>query len=178
MSAIVTNSDSNYFIQIAQFTDIKDIARVHVNSWCETYEGIVAKTYLESLKYTDRERMWEMLIPRKKGHGGTLVIKDPNGEVVGFCDFGPAREHEHGIDSEVYAIYLLKKVQGKGLGKLLLYKAFELLKDQGFRSVYLWILKDNPTKYFYEKLGGEYLKYTTVNIGEQQLAEELYCWDL
>lgn len=177
MSVDVANSNSNFFIQFAQFNDIKDIARVHVNSWCETYVDIVDKTYLEAQKYTDRERMWEMLIPRKKGHGGTLVIKDSHGEVVGFCDFGPAREHEHGFDSEIYAIYLLKKVQKQGLGRDLLNKTIEVLKLQGFKSMYLWVLKDNPTKLFYERLGGEYLKSTIVNIGGQDLSEDLYFWD-
>ena len=173
----LSSSASNYFIQSAQFTDIKEIARVHVNSWCEAYDGIIAKTYLESLKYTDKEIMWEQFIPRRAGHGGTLVVKTSNGEVVGFCDFGPAREHEHGFDSEIYAIYLLKKLHGRGLGTELLQKTFQKLKEDGYCSTYLWVLKENPTKEFYQKHEGLYLKSTTVKIGDESHIEDLYYWE-
>ncbi len=176
MKVEASNLETKFYIQAAQFTDIKEIARVHVNSWCETYASILPQSYLESLKYTDKEQVWERFIPRRKGMGGTLVAKNQDGEVVGFCDFGPAREHEHGFDSEIYALYLLKDYQGLGVGKNLLTQSFEKLKCQEYKSAYLWVLKDNPCKDFYIKSGGEYQRDTTIQIGEESYQEELYSW--
>ncbi|MEE3079722.1 MAG: GNAT family N-acetyltransferase [Bdellovibrionota bacterium] len=173
-----SSPETNFFIQSAQFTDIKEIARVHVNSWCESYDGIISKKYLESLKYTDKETMWEQFIPRRPGHGGTLVVKTSDGEVIGFSDFGPAREHEHGFDSEIYAFYLLKKYHGKGLGRELLKRTFQKLKEDGYSTSYLWVFKENPSKGFYEKLDGTYLKSMSIQVGEESHIEDLYYWDL
>lgn len=165
-------------IREVELKDIKDLARVHVDCWCETYQGIIPNTYLESLKYTDRQVMWEKLIPRRPELGATFVVEDTNGDVVGFADCGPAREHEHGFAGELYAIYLLKRFQGNGHGKELIEKVKETFKRLGHDSFYLWVLKDNPTKKFYEKAGGIYLKSQPIDIGGKELIEDLFYWEL
>lgn len=159
-------------------SDIKSLARVHVDSWCETYQDIIPKVYLESLKYTDKQSMWEKLIPRRPENGGTLVVLDDEANVIGFCDFGPAREHEHGIKGEIYAIYLLKRFQGKGYGRALINAVKEEFSKRRITDFYLWVLKDNPTKEFYKHLGGEYIKSAAIEVGGTELVEELYLFEI
>lgn len=164
-------------IREVELKDLKSLARVHVDCWCETYKGIVPDSYLDSLKYTDRQIMWEKLLPRRPEHGATFVIEE-SGDIVGFADCGPAREHEHGFSGELYAIYLLKRSQGNGYGKELLESVKTVFKKLGHDSFYLWVLRDNPTKEFYEKSGGVYLKSQPIDIGGTELIEDLYYWEI
>jgi len=165
-------------IRNVELGDLKSLARVHVDCWCETYSGIVPEAYLDSLKYTDRQVMWEKLLPRRPEHGATFVIEGSEGDIIGFADCGPAREHEHGFSGELYAIYLLSRYQGNGHGRDLIYKVMETFKNLGHDSFYLWVLRDNPTKNFYEKVGGTYLKSQPIDIGGVELIEDLYYWEL
>ena len=159
--------------------DIKSLARVHVDCWWETYRNIISESYLQNLKYTDRQEMWEKLIPRRPEDGGTLVVfSEEENDVVGFCDFGKAREHEHGFGGEVYALYLLRRYQGNGIGRKLLERVKEEFKKRRVDSFYLWVLKDNPTKGFYEKVGGKFLKSQPLEMDECEHIEELFYWDL
>ncbi len=165
-------------IRLVEQQDIKSLARVHVDCWCETYRGIVPEEYLHSLKYRDRQAMWEKLLPRRVRSGATYVVIGEEDDVVGFADCGPAREHEHGISGELYAIYLLKRYQGRGLGLELFESIKRSFAKLGHDSFYLWVLRDNPTKRFYEKVGGKYLKSQPVDIGGVELIEDLYYWEL
>lgn len=165
-------------IRYATSADVKSLARVHVDSWWETYKNIIPESFLHTLKYTDRQHMWEKLIPRRVEQGCTLIVPDENDDVVGFADIGPAREHEHGLEGEVYAIYLLRRYHGSGIGRRLFELIIEEFKKRRINSFYLWVLKDNPTKGFYEKLGGRYLKSQPIDIGGDEFIEDLYFWEL
>lgn len=165
-------------IRRATLSDIASIARVHVDSWCETYKNIIPQSYLESLKYVDRAQMWAKHIPRKDKKAGTFVVTGSDGDVVGFCDFGPAREHEHGIGGEIYALYLIERYQKQGLGKALFEATINSFVKFGHRSFYLWVLADNKTRDFYLHMGGEYLKSQIVEIGGIHLKEDLIVFHL
>lgn len=165
-------------IRRATLSDIKSIARVHVDCWCETYHNILPQSYLESLKYNDRAQMWARHLPRKDKKSATYVLTGYDGDVVGFCDFGPAREHEHGIKGEIYAIYILQKFQKKGWGKKLFFVVRSLFLKNKISSFYLWVLSDNENRNFYLHMGGEYLKSQNIEIGGVSLKEDLIHFDL
>jgi GNAT superfamily N-acetyltransferase len=173
------DSHKTSLIRSVSSDDLKGLARVHVDSWCETYRDIIPKTFLESLKYTDKQEMWERLVPRRPEDGDTLIIYDhEENDVIGFADFGRAREHEHGFPGEIYALYLLKRFHGQGLGRELFEKVKETFREMKIDSFYLWVLEENPTKEFYKKAGGKFLKSQPVEIGGITLVEELYYWKL
>jgi len=48
----------------------------------------------------------------------------------------------------------LAEHQGSGLGKKLFLRAAGKLVRDGMDSIMLWVLADNPTRGFYEALGG------------------------
>lgn len=164
-------------IRRANLSDIKSIARVHVNCWCETYKNILPQSYLESLKYHDRAQMWAKHLPRKDKKAATLVLTGIDGDVVGFCDFGPAREHEHGISGEIYSIYILEKYQSQGWGRKFITLASNFFRECGINSFYLWVLDENTNREFYLHLGGKYLKSQDIEIGGKVLRESLIYFD-
>jgi len=165
-------------IRQATFEDIISLARVHVDSWWETYKNIVSESYLYSLKYSDGAQKWARFIPRKEKKPGTLVITGNDGDVIGFCDYGPAREHEHGIECEVYALYLLRKYHRQGIGQALFNSVKSEFKRLGVKSFYVCVLTANPFRDFYFKLGGEFIKSQQIDVGDRVLQEDLIYFEL
>lgn len=165
-------------IRRATLNDVKSIARVHVDCWCEGYHNILSQSYLESLKYNDRALMWSRHLPRKDKKSATYVLTGHDGDVVGFCDFGPAREHEHGFKGEIYAIYILQKFQKQGWGKKFFFVVRSFFLKNKISSFYLWVLSENENRNFYLHMGGEYLKSQYIEIGGVNLKEDLIFFNL
>ena len=90
---------------------------------------------------------------------------------------GREREQKGTYEGEIYAIYLLAEHQGKGWGKRLFQEAAERLVAEGMHSMMLWVLAENPTRGFYEALGGAALDAKDIEIGGATLVEVAYGWD-
>lgn len=158
----------NYKIRKAVNEDAKQIAVVHVNSWKTTYNGIVADAYLESLTYESKEKMWRTIDPDT-----VFVAENKDGQLVGFAGFGQERTGEYGFDGELYAIYLLKEVQGAGIGRRLVEAVADELMQKNYQSMLLWVMNANPSKGFYERFSPEKIAedvYTIEGTGHQETA--------
>lgn len=75
--------------------------------------------------------------------------------IVGFAATGPrdfsADESDVG---ELYAIYVLPNIQGRGVGRALMTETVDRLRSDGFGEAVLWVFEDNPrTRRFYEQTG-------------------------
>jgi hypothetical protein len=55
-------------------------------------------------------------------------------------------------------------------------RAAQDLAGRGFRSLIIWVLKDNPARGFYERLGGRLAAEKVVEIGGRQLVDVAYVW--
>ena len=61
-----------------------------------------------------------------------------------------------GFDGEIASIYLLRRVQRRGLGRRLMERLAEYLISVGCASAAVWVLRDSPkARGFYEALGAE-----------------------
>ena len=77
----------------------------------------------------------------------TFVLKNENDVVVGFC-----KVRKHDGYGEVNGMYVVKELQGRGLGKKLMQKAFEWLGAD--LKVRLKVVKYNYNAIeFYKKMG-------------------------
>lgn len=111
--------------------------------------------------------------PRSPPRG---VAEDEKGHVADFADGGPEREGDPEYKGELYAIYLLKESQGKGLGRLLTGAVARQNLQAGYASMLVWVLADNPSRSFYEHLGGKQVKAKQIEIGGAKLDEIAYGW--
>lgn len=160
-------------IRKATEKDAVDIARVHVESWRTTYKGIVPDLYLNNLSAEEREQNWLNGIKEN----GVYIAEDESAEIVGFATGGKERTGKYqAYDGELYAIYLLKTAQGKGLGRKLFEVIVDDLKKKGFNSMLIWALVENPACHFYEKLGGERIDTAEIEIGGKRLGEVAFGW--
>ena len=169
--------DVNVTIRAANPADAGPIARVHVDSWRTTYEGIVPAEYLASLSYRDRESMWHEALTTDRLATSIFIAETKDGDVVGFASAGPEREGNSTYQAELYTIYILQKHQNSGLGRRLVSTIARSLSANGFNSMLLWVLEDNhPACRFYESHGGKRVGRRTVTIRGANLQEVSYGW--
>ena len=110
-------------IRAATPADIAGLARVHVQSWRETYAGIIPRAFLDALSLESRQQQWQ----RTLEFGNAVFVAELADQIVGFASCGAARDE--GYDDEVYALYLLKSHHGQGIGKALFHAVLEALRS-------------------------------------------------
>ena len=168
-------------IREAQLEDVRAVSEVHVAAWKSTYAGLIPDTYLQTLSVEKRAEMWAGALRQreKDPRCKTLfVCEDAQGQIQGFAAGGLEREPECGYDAELYAIYLRRELQRSGAGRLLTQALARWLHSQGYRRMRVWVLEENPSRAFYENLGGTLLPETkTVEIGGKSCVECAYGWD-
>lgn len=165
------------FIRDARLSDVSAIAIVHVDTWLSTYRGVVPDQHLDGLSYERAERATRSRLSEPEDGAFTLVAELEKEGVVGFAAAGPAREPEAATTGEVYAVYVLARHQGQGIGRVLMQHAVKRLAAAGMRSMIVWVLKDNPARGFYARLGGSPKGTQRVTIGGCELKEIAYSWD-
>jgi len=162
-------------IRPAVVHDARAIAEVHVESWKSTYRGIFPEALLNDLSVDKRETSWRDLLAAPEPTATTLVACDA-GNVVGFASGGKERTCQLGCDGELYAIYLRQESQRKGLGALLVRQFAHELATRGFGSMAVWVIALNPSRRFYERLGGKVIGQQEIERGGQTFIEVAYGW--
>jgi GNAT superfamily N-acetyltransferase len=101
-----------------------------------------------------------------------------NGEhgPIGFADVGRARQGDWQCDAELYAIYVLKAFQRKGVGRRLFDLAVAAALARGMKSLCVIVLRDSPYRGFYEKLGGRQIFESAACSGDVEQAHVVYAW--
>jgi L-amino acid N-acyltransferase YncA len=164
-------------IRVARVEDAPGIGRVHVDSWRTTYKGIVSDEVLANLSYAQREQNAYQRLSNPPHKIYTYVAEDEQGQIVGFIVGGINRDTSSAYKSELYAIYTLQSVQGHGVGKRLTKALVKRLVEDELYSMLVWVLADNPSRGFYEALGGRYVSTKPIEIGGVILNEVSYGWE-
>ncbi|HAE0521154.1 TPA_asm: GNAT family N-acetyltransferase [Salmonella enterica subsp. enterica serovar Enteritidis str. P125109] len=152
-------------IREARLEDASTIARVHIDVWRETYQGIIPDSYLVQLSYAKRTKQWEQALIDQR-----VYIVELEDEVVGFAQGGPNRRDAR--EGELYAIYVLRASQGQGLGKALFQRIIEDLAE--YEAMQVSVLRDNPACQFYERFGGQVFEESMIERGGIELVQRVY----
>jgi ribosomal protein S18 acetylase RimI-like enzyme len=162
--------------------DIEGIAKVHVQGWRESYKDFLSPDALAGMSVEERMMMWQRALDRADPQAKLLVAETGEGEIVGFARGGPIRGKGPellGTEAEIFVIYLLDRVKRQGVGRRLMSGVFDHLRSQGFRSVGLWVLKENlPARRFYEALGGMPGPEQSFDLRGQMVTEIAYRFEL
>ena len=171
-----------YSIKEIEKNDIYDYMFVNTYAWNETYRGIVADEFLDKIKNELKQN-----VERLEKEFDKTKIEEPDykrfllyvhEEPVGVVAICNSREEKYPNSGELCSLYLLNKAKKKGYGKILFEKAKQELKNMGFNDMIIYCLKDNPTKTFYEHLGGEFVFEKVKNIGGKDLIENVYYYHI
>lgn len=162
-------------IRNATLTDAKGIAKVHVDSWKTTYKNIIPNDFLQKLSYEQRTNSWIKNISEENNY--VFVAENDQKEIVGFADCGKRESNHIEHSGDLTSIYILKEYQGQGIGKQLMHQLFIQFEKLGYNRVFVEVLEDNNTRYFYEYYGAKYLKSEKIKIAGANLNLLIYEWD-
>lgn len=154
--------------------DSAGIAKVQVDSWKSTYQGILSQEILDQLTYEKHEETWNKIFSTGKKEFN-FVAENEAGSIVAFIDGGKERTKDYSIEAELYALYILEDYQRKGVGSRLINQFVSAIKGSGFSSMMVWVFKDNPSRKFYEAFNPQLL--TTEYIEELGVDEVAYAWE-
>ncbi len=134
--------------------DADEIARVHVQSWNESFRGIVPDWSIDVHTFESRGVSWRNWL--KRARWTTYVAEDRDGIVAFACAYPDT--HEPGYDAYLNTLYVLQRAQRHGLASKLLNAIAKALLAQGHTSMWWLTLRENPACAFYERIGAKLLR--------------------
>lgn len=144
----------------------KDLSILRVlaeQTWPTAYGDIISAEQivfmLEKMYHKD-----ELLAQMQQGHT-FLIASELNAlaEDVGFAGFSAVDSETHTF--KLHKLYVLPKMQGRGVGKLLLDKVIDEVRQQGGKCLQLNVNRQNKAIDFYRKAGFEIKETVDLDIG-------------
>jgi ribosomal protein S18 acetylase RimI-like enzyme len=160
-------------VRPAAVRDARGIATLDVETWRAAYAGVLSTPYLVGLSERRREAGWRSVILHEPRD--VLVAADALGAIFGFGSCGPSRG-ERDFTGEVFTLYVGPDWQNRGIGRRLLMALFQRLVATGRPSAIVWVLRDNPSRFFYERLGGRQVAGKSLNVGGGWVEALAYGW--
>jgi GNAT superfamily N-acetyltransferase len=160
-------------IRPSQKNDIPAISRVYVQTWQETYLGVVPYGYLYAMSAPELEQ--EFFTEQHSKQAVSYVAEDA-GRIIGFISGGYERQGDTIYNGEIYALYVLKNCQRQGIGTKLVSALAARLNHFGIYSMLVWVLIQNPYRRFYEKLNGMYLRNHRMPFAGEVIDVAAYGW--
>jgi ribosomal protein S18 acetylase RimI-like enzyme len=143
-------------VRAALPADADAIATAHVAAWREAYQGLLPDAVLAGLSVASRSEQWRQTLTRAPATHSVFIAEAQSADIVGFISGGPRRAQGLAGDAEVYALYVRAAAQRQGLGRQLMRALGVALRERGFHSLGLWVLRENAAaRGFYARLGGE-----------------------
>jgi len=170
----------------ARVADAIAIGAVHVAAWRSTYPGILPDKFLAKLSVSRQAAYYEAAI--RGGTGVTVAtasgVDVPAGSqprIIGFSTAGRARNVEVAgkrlAEGEVETLYVLDDWRERGVGRKLMRASAGHLIEIGCKSAFVWVLRDNPSRWFYQRLGGKPAAEQTIQIAGETVAQTAFIWN-
>jgi len=166
--------DFKYRVKKATLNDVDVLGQIHAKSWQQAYKNIIPDSVLDNITTVKRVARFEKAMS-DSGEENYLFLLD--NKEIGFTSIGKSRDDDLSKDTgEIRGIYLEPDHWRKGYGSKLLNWAEAELKSRSYKSIALWVLKDNhQARKFYEK--HDYLKEgrsDIITIGGKELDKVRY----
>lgn len=164
-------------IRPAKDTDAFGIARVHVETWRETYPTLVPAPYLVNyLDITQVAAMWARRL-RDNRLGDQCFVAAEGEEVLGYALWGPIRAAEDSAyEAELYELYVGVDHQDQGLGRGLCRAIVRRIASHSMGSLLVEVLEGNPARFFYEAMGAKLVALKERPFAGTRLPTLIYGW--
>ncbi len=165
-------------IRAGSVADAAQIAAVQREGWFAAYAGIIPAEIIDRVTAPDdgarvrqsfRTRPWQRMlvaVGAEQERPGTAGAAAGPG-VVGYASFGPetdvlnapwphplSTDGEDGRAAELYALYVRPAWWSTGTGRALMDRVLARSSSAGYRSITLWVLRDNQrARRFYKRAG-------------------------
>lgn len=156
--------------------DAEGIARAHVESWRDSYRGILPPDVLDFIDVGQRADSRRRILTAPGGFHA-VAYDVSHRDIVGFCDAGPSRRAGP-LRGEIYALYLVPYAKRYGLGSELVDRAARWFRGAGLPGMIIWVLETNhAARRFYEAMGGRAGDRVRSRVGGFPVVEVAYVWD-
>ncbi|WP_182113902.1 MULTISPECIES: GNAT family N-acetyltransferase [unclassified Actinotalea] len=137
-------------VRPAVVADAPEMARVHVDSWRQTYRGLMPDSVLDDPELLRRrEHFWTVGLTDERYRGNRVAVSEIDGAVVGIAMSGPARDPDATWSRQLFVLYVDAAHHGSGAGAALLDAVLD--PDEGVAA---WVADPNPrAQAFYRKHG-------------------------
>jgi len=165
--------------------DAAGIAKVYVDAWRSTYAAILPHRGLLGMSYEHQARQWSWTIRNRAEMHAVIVATEADHGVVGFTSFGPARPGDRPAGfaaerdakvGEIYTLYVQPDFHERGIGRRLLAAAFAAMAGKSYGCGFLWVLRDNPSRYFYGRVGGKAVAERREQMWGRTVDQVCYGW--
>jgi ribosomal protein S18 acetylase RimI-like enzyme len=164
-------------VRTARPEDAADLARIYIESWQDTYAGVISHTLLGAMSLRIHTARWQKTIKSMEKHSGAVLVAEAaQFGAIGLCSLGKARDSGLGYDGEIYTLYVDPAFLGRGAGRALLTGAFEALKDRKMRSCLIWAHAHNNACFFYEAMGGRRVAMRSTKLLGELTPETGFGW--
>lgn len=165
-------------IAITKFdkNDANEIAKLHHDSWHNTFDKILPEVYIEKQSLQYLQNIWRELFQNLKEHVVFVAKKD--NKILGFIEVGPIEdtgENFSNYDSEIYKLYVDTNLKQQGIGKLLLIYGLDYLRNKGYNNTIVKAFhKNSDAIKFYENMGGKFICQETLQDYHDKLLFNIY----
>lgn len=158
-----------------QLADAASVASLHIETWRDTYRGLMPDATLDALNLQEYEDRWKRILSQNDGNMRLVNIGAFQDNVLlGFAAAGPPRE-AWGYESELWVINIPKRFQKMGVGKALLKACLDHVLTLGAKNMYLSCMVGNTNaENFYKKMGAIPTQRISQDDGYQERA---WVWD-
>ena len=161
-------------IRLAREADAARIADIYVETWRSTYAGTVPDRVLINMSTERQQGYWTRAV-RLDGEIVCVAEDDADG-IVAVGSAGPNRARSGTYAGEVYTLYVHPDHQNRGIGERLLMHVFVELQARHLTSAIIWVLASNPSRFFYEAMGGKRVGEREEKMWGTKLREIAYGW--
>lgn len=165
-------------IRPATELDITAMAKVNVDTRKAMYGGFYPAHLLANMAYEKTEKTWHKMLwetPEPPGNFA-LVAENDARQIIGVLIGGPEKSGNTEYQGEIYVLYVLPKYHKQGIGKRLIAAAAKKLLAADINNMLIWVLADNPSRHFYEAIGGKMVHVKDIQVGDATLKEACYGW--
>jgi ribosomal protein S18 acetylase RimI-like enzyme len=162
-------------IRPLELADAAAIASLHIETWRDTYRGLMPDSKLDALNVQEYESGWNRILSQKDSPTSPLTLGAFQGSILlGIASAGRPRE-SWGYDSELWAINIPKRFQKMGAGKAMLRACVQHVQTFNAKNMYLYcVLGNTNAENFYRKMGAMPTQRISQDDGYQERA---WVWD-
>ena len=160
-------------IRQSRISDAHSISCIYVQTWQDTYLGILPFDYLIRMSIARHEQAFRRELRSRKI---VSFVAEDRHELVGFVTGGNERHGSQIYSGEIYTLYVVKGRQRQGIGKQLISALARQFYHNGVYSILVQVLKENPYRHFYQKMNGVHLQSEMMPFAGKTLEFEYYGW--
>lgn len=134
-------------IHIERLTEryLEQYALVHAQTWRETYDGMLPRRVVDAIT-----PVFVLDLARRHPFD-TVLLALAGDRVAGYAEYQPSLPSSDDA-AEVYALYVLREYQGRGIGRRLFEAAMAATGSP--ERIVVWMFRDNTNALgFYEHMG-------------------------